>query len=103
MTVGGQQDELLSRLEQAELALLSWGRVDGALTAVEVHDIAGVVAGDSDAATTLIDDLVAWHLLLDVGQRDLLYRTRFAESVRLMARNRQLLHSRSWRAAPGLV
>src|SRR5262245_49794411 len=103
MSLSRQHDELLSRLEQAELALLSWGRVDGALTEAEVNEIAEVVAGDRDVATRLVDDLVGWHLLLDVGQRDPLYRTRFAESVRLMARNRQLLPRRSWRAAPELV
>jgi hypothetical protein len=103
MSFGRHHDELLSRLEQGELALLSWGRVDGTLTEREVHDVAAAVAGDPDSARMLLDDLLAWHLLLDVGQRDPLYRTRFAESVRLMARNRQLVPRRSWRAAPELV
>src|SRR4051812_23731115 len=103
MSLSRRHDELLSRLEQAELALLSWGRVDGALTESEVHDVATVVGGDPNTAATLVDDLLAWHLLLDVGQRDPLYRTRFAESVRLIARNRQLLPRRAWSAAPELV
>lgn len=103
MTLSGAHDELLSRLEQNELALLSWGRVDGALTESEVSEIATAVAADVDAATALVDDLVAVHLLLDVGERDPLYRTRFGESVRLMVRNRQLVPRRSWRTAPELV
>ena len=36
MSLSHRHDELLSRLEQAELALLSWGRVDGTLTESEV-------------------------------------------------------------------
>ena len=103
MTFRPEHDELLSRLEQSELALLSWGRVDGALAENEVKAAARAVAGSENRADDLVDDLIAWHLLLDVGKRDVLYRTRFAESVRLLVRNRQLTPSRSWKAAPELV
>lgn len=96
-------DQLLSRLEQAELALLSWGRVDGVLTEDEVRALAEEIAGNNRAGDDLVQDLVDQHLLLDVGERHVQYRTRFAESVRLLARNRQLLHGRPWRAAPELV
>ena len=103
MPLSRAQDDLLLRLEQAELALLSWGRVDGALTESEVAEIARGVVADPEAASRLIDELSAVHLLLDVGERDPLYRTRFGESVRLMVRNRQLVPRRSWQAAPELV
>jgi hypothetical protein len=96
-------DELLSRLEQSELALLAWGMVDGTLTDDEVRTSAADVAGSDDQGDQLITDLTDWHLLIDVGDRDVLYRTRFAESVRLLARNRQLLHGQPWRTAAELV
>ncbi len=96
-------DELLSRLEQAEMALLAWGRVDGTLTAEEVEIAAGEVAGAEENGDDLIEDLIDCHLLIDVGASEVAYRTRFAESVRLLARNRQLLFGRPWRTAPELV
>lgn len=52
---------------------------------------------------TLLDDLLDWHLLLDLGGVPARYRTRFAESVRLIARVRQLLPGRDWRRSPELV
>src|SRR5262249_25148477 len=96
-------DRLLWRLEQEELRALSWGRVDGAMTQDEVEALADEEITDSVERTRVFDELVDWHLILDVGQDEALWRTRFAESVRLLARNRQLMPNRSWRAAPGLV
>ena len=103
MILGPLHDELLSRLEQAELALLAWGRVDGTLTEHEVRISAADVAGSDDEGDHLIADLADWQLLIDVGDREVLYRTRFAESVRLLARNRQLRHDQPWRTAAELV
>ena len=100
---GTQHDELLSQLEQLELRWLSWGRVDGSLAETEVTDIAVRVTGDSARGEQLVHDLLDANLLLDVGSAQPLLRTRFAESVRLFTRNRQLLHSRDWRASAQLV
>lgn len=96
-------DRLLWRLEQEELRALSWGRVDGAITQDEVEALAAEEIADAGERARVFDDLVDWHLVLDVGQREAVYRTRFGESVRLLARNRQLTPNRSWRVAPVLV
>jgi hypothetical protein len=100
---GTEHDELLSQLERLELRWLSWGRVDGSFAETEVVDLATGIAGDSARGEQLVHDLLDANLLLDVGAAQPLLRTRFAESVRLFARNRQLLHSRDWRASAQLV
>ncbi len=96
-------DELLSRLERLEMSWLSWGRVDGSITEAEALRIAAEVGGRADRGDELINDLLDASLLLDVGRAERLVRTRFAESVRLLVRNRQLLHARPWRTAAQLV
>ena len=97
------RDALLSQLEQIELRWLSWGRVDGSLQAAEVEELAATIAGDSARGERLIDDLLDENLLCDIGDAEPRYRTRFAESVRLLVRNRQLLHGQDWRASAQLV
>src|SRR4051812_44181519 len=98
-----RHDAVLSRIEQAELAWLSWGRVDDALTGGEALSIAEELVGDSDEARRVIDDLLDLNLLVDLGETELRVRSRFAEGVRLFARNRQLLPNRKWTDAAQLV
>jgi hypothetical protein len=97
------QDRLLWRLEQEELRALSWGRVDGVLSDAELEALAAEEIGDPAERRRVLDELIDWHLVLDVGQQEAQWRTRFGESVRLLARNRQLTPTRPWRAAPTLV
>ena len=103
----GTHEELVSRLERQELGWLSWGRVDGSLSEDEVKEAARAVLLREDGAglspQDLIDDLLDHHLLIDLGGEPARYRTRFAESVRLFARVRQLTPGRDFRQAPQLV
>src|SRR6516165_4501658 len=69
----------------------------------ELEALAAEEIADPAERRPVLDELVDWHLILDVGQREARWRTRFAESVRLLARNRQLTPNRPWRAAPTLV
>lgn len=107
--------EFLGKLEQAEATLLSWGLVDGFWSEEELLAKANAFIGESDAwhvfadGQALIDLLEGEHLVIrwdgPVGCR---YRTRMAESLRMMARLRQLFpkHLRTpgaWVASPALV
>ena len=96
-------DRLLWRLEQEELRALSWGRVDGVMSDAELEALAVEEIADPAERRRVLDELIDWHLVLDVGQQEAQWRTRFGESVRLLARNRQLTPTRAWRAAPTLV
>jgi hypothetical protein len=104
--ISGTHEEFVSRLERQELGWLSWGRVDGSLSEDEVRDAARAVLREDGAGLSpqdLIDDLLDHHLLVDLGGNPARYRTRFAESVRLFARVRQLTPGRDFRQAPQLV
>ena len=106
---------LLNALERAEARLLAWGVVDGAFAEDEVLDIADDVlaaAGDTRLAPEDLLDLAERHRLVfpfpaattsAAGAYGTVYRTRMAETVRLLARLRQLGPGRPWRAAPSLV
>lgn len=107
--------ELLSRLEDLELRLLSWGVVDGFLSAAEV-DAAIEVQLDLDVdrgAVLLTNDQYLEHLL-DAGllhklpETKPMYRTRLAETLRLLRNLRQLLPKDQtktgwWRQSSALV
>ena len=84
-----EHDRLLWQLEQQELRALSWGRIDGAMTRDEVETLAHSALTSHSDPISVLEDLIGWELLSDLGESDELYRTRFAESVRLLARNRR--------------
>jgi len=100
---------LLDSLERAEASLLSWGYVDGGFSEEEVRQhIVDVADVDEEAAEDLLDDLIHAQLLVRIRSgRRVIYRTRSAETVRLIARLRQLfpqhLRNGTWRHAPTLV
>jgi hypothetical protein len=100
---------LLDQLEWAEAALLTWGYVDSGFTEDEVKtQVQGLLGLDEFEAEEAIEELLEreWLVRTRLGRR-LLYRTRSAETIRLMARLRQLfpqhLTNGSWRYAPSLV
>lgn len=109
-------DTILGRLEALEYSSLVWGFVDGGFSATQLrYELESIIPGcssptpddDVDQATI---DLLQLGLLFEFKtlQGDLIYRTRFAEGVRLFARLRQLFpkHLRAsgaWRSAPSLV
>ncbi len=100
---------MLDSLERAEASLLSWGYVDGGFSEEEVRQhIVDVADVDEEAAEDLLDDLIHAELLVRIRSgRRVIYRTRSAETVRLIARLRQLfpqhLRNGTWRHAPTLV
>ena len=100
---------LLDQLERSEAALLTWGYVDSGFTEDEVkskvQDLLGLDELETEEA---IEELLEREWLIRTRQgRRVLYRTRSAETIRLMARLRQLfpqhLANGSWRYAPSLV
>jgi hypothetical protein len=101
--------QLVDALERDEAALLAWGYVDGGFTEDEilVH-IQRTAQVDEDDADDLLQRLIDARLVFRIRQaRALLFRTRSAESVRLLANLRQLfpndLTTGGWRTAPSLV
>jgi hypothetical protein len=105
----GHALELLRRLEIAEQPLLTWGCLDGAFSEEEILQFAEDVVADTPVAAPtpleVVEELedARWLWRLPAGQG---YRTRLAESIRLIARLRQILRSQdsnAWKAAPTLV
>ena len=89
--------QFLTKLEQIESRLLSWGMVDGSFSDDEVIDLADDFLDAHDTWTELesgdelVDLLEERRLLFQFQQAgETRWRTRMAESVRLLARLRQL-------------
>ena len=99
--------EFLSSLERREASLLSWGVVDGGFAATEVEDLAREFLYQRSTERTpreLVEELQKRRLLFSLRTgAEPVYRTRMAETIRLLARLRQLFPNRSWRIAPTLV
>ncbi|TIV03335.1 MAG: hypothetical protein E5W04_08835 [Mesorhizobium sp.] len=106
----------LDEIEQREARLLTWGLVDGHVSAGEMHGIIDVLldnpvlsAGVSfPDAGHVIAELIRRALLFDIGEEPgTQYRSRMAEGVRLLFRLRQLFPQHrgptGWQAAPTLV
>lgn len=105
--------EFLSALEDRELRLLSWGYVDGSFSAEELERLADefllACNPPSDLAPEdLVEGMFERGLVIDaVDQGGGAARTRMAETVRLMARLRQLFPEKHdgarWTGARELV
>lgn len=106
--------KLLGRLEKKEYAALVWGFTDGAFTEDELDDEAQELIGNQiETPSEIWDALCGQRLLLRLRQTNGVgntrYRTRFAETVRLLFRLRQLFPPRrtdtlpDWLAAKTLV
>ena len=112
MTTQAKQD-LLDELERREEPLLSWGVVDGGFSENEVLEIADAWLarqGPLGDPREVVDDLERAGLLFrDAGSSPPRWRTRSAETIRLLVRLRQLLQGTrgqrpaSWRTGPTLV
>lgn len=106
--------QLLDHLEQAERKLLVWGYTEAGFSADEIEQHARTVAATDPVggnADQIIGELLEGHWLWQVPNRAL-YRTRFAETVRLLSKLRQIRvypntpperMADLWRAAPPLV
>lgn len=100
---------LVDALERDEAALLAWGYVNGGFTEDEILTHVQKTANvDEDEADDLLQRLIDARLVFRIRQgRAVLFRTRGAESIRLLANLRQIfpndLRTGSWRTAPSLV
>ena len=107
--------DFLGKLEESEASLLSWGLVDGFWSEDELFEKGDAFVSERDAFHTVPDG----RALVSVMEEDHLvirwehpsgyrYRTRMAESLRMMSRLRQLFpkHLRTpgaWVTSPALV
>lgn len=96
-------DEVLNRIEDLELLSLRWGDISGSVSRERVLSLAEThFPGQSEDA---VEALLSAGLLFAInapggGER---YRSRFAETVRLLARLRQTFPGEAWQGAPPLV
>lgn len=106
----------LDQIEQNEARLLTWGLVDGHVSASEIQCIVDALLDDPVIGTNskfhdaggVIAELIDRALLFDIGDDPgTRYRSRMAEGVRLLFRLRQLFPQHrgpiGWQSAPTLV
>ena len=98
-----KENLLLDRIEEQEMRSLQWGFLDGFLTETEIDKIITGI-GFSDYSDPL-EDLIEKKLIIETtySGSKIGYRSRFAESVRLLVKNRQLFPNKNWRISPSLV
>jgi hypothetical protein len=92
---------LLDRIEAVEARSLSWGFTSGSLSEQEVCALLEDQGRAEDALEDLIDARLVGEYTSLNGSR--CYRSRMAESVRLLAANRQQFSGKPWQGAPSLV
>jgi hypothetical protein len=108
--------EFLSVIEQEETRLLSWGCYDVALGVDDFRRLLAEVApaplraawlalssGGWGNLDDLVDEMERAGLLFRTGNDGNLYRSRFAEGVRLTVHLRQLFRAEDWNSGPRLV
>jgi len=108
--------EFLNSLERAESKLLSWGLVDGSFSIDEIGDLCETYIEDNDLWSKYDDEEEFQDALEEIGflydfkdGTRTRYRTRMAETLRLLARLRQLFPkhmrngNRQWQTAKPLV
>ncbi|SEH06422.1 protein DpdJ [Candidatus Venteria ishoeyi] len=101
-------DILLSHLESIEYKSLVWGFVDGSISEDELYTLAEQTiqaTGSDDDAEDLIEKLIEARLIHEFRDPNgqLVYRSRFAEGVRLLSRLRQWFPKTPWFSAPRLI
>jgi len=106
--------EFLGRLEKEEATLLSWGLVDGSFSYPELEDKASAFLAEYglydkfESAAHFLELLLSQRLVFGFEESgESRFRTRMAETIRLLARLRQLfprhMEGGQWRAAPTLT
>jgi hypothetical protein len=94
----------LDAVEAVELRSLEWGFTDGSLSEDEATDlIADALSGAR--ADELLEELIEGRLLVEIqgASGSVRIRSRFAETMRLLAASRQLFPNKPWQSAPRLV
>ena len=101
--------DILAAVERAEAKLLAWGIVDAGLTRQELEQIVFDASLESEFLagvdrSIIIDELLDHRLLFRLRRgANTLFRSRMAESVRLVFRLRQFLRNEDWRAGRPLL
>lgn len=116
MKVDDHRLEFLNSLERVEASLLSWGLVDGSFSTDEISDLCRTYLEEHDLWTLYNDEEGFQDALGEIGflyefQDGMRhrYRTRMAETLRLLSRLRQLFPqhmsggNRKWQTAKPLV
>ncbi len=116
MKVDDHRLEFLNSLERVEARLLSWGLVDGSFSTTEISDLCRTYLEQNDLWTLYDDEDEFQDALGEIGflydfQDGMRhrYRTRMAETLRLLSRLRQLFPqhmsggNRKWQTAKPLV
>lgn len=98
----------LNELEEIESKYLSWGYVEGSFTLEELDKLATEFLSRHSETDMTVEDLrngliEKWMIAPLPGRKGEVFRTRMAETVRLMARLRQWFPSKTWQASPTLV
>ncbi|MGG3471332.1 protein DpdJ [Neobacillus pocheonensis] len=99
--------EFLSFIEDREAKLLSWGYVDGGFSEEEIVEMAEdwIDKHEQDfSSNDLVDELWEKRMLLEIqANNQVLFRTRMAETVRLLARLKQIFSPEKWKESLNLV
>lgn len=98
--------DFLGYIEGIEATFLSWGYVDVGFSENELEELAINWVEDQDAdiePDELINVLFEKQMIQDFQGRNVLFRSRMAETVRLLARLRQLFPGQDWRTGSTLV
>jgi hypothetical protein len=94
----------LDAIEQVELRSLEWGFTDGSFSEEQTLAlIAGAVGGS--ASEDALEELIEAKLVFEIAgpSGSVRIRSRFAETMRLLAASRQLFPNKPWQNAPRLV
>ena len=94
---------LLDLIEEKEVESLNWGYVDGGFTYQELVKLSEELIKKqnlTEDSEDLVEDLIDQTLIFEFND---LFRSRFAETIRLLVKLRQLFPGNSWIASPKLV
>lgn len=99
--------DFLGYIEEIESTFLSWGYVESGFSENELEEIAVKWIQEKQAnieSDDLINELFEKQMIQEfqVG-KEVLFRTRMAETIRLLARLRQLFPGQDWRTGATLV
>lgn len=93
--------QALTRIELREAALLSWGAVNAIFTRPEIISLIGDGLPPGMSPASLLDEMLEALLVVQTPEGG--FRSRMAETMRLLATLRQSFANRRWWESPPLV